>query len=134
MIGMHRQNIPALIVRGVLESVIVAGTPLVTFDRRIIEDAGYSLITPVIVMNGKKFGPTRDVTGGEITARHLGAQSMWVSLARSSYSPSRSGPSRAAVSRSTGSRRAPNRSAWSVRPPRRVPSRSGALPATGITS
>ena len=30
MIGMHRQNIPALIVRGVLESVIVAGTPLVT--------------------------------------------------------------------------------------------------------
>jgi hypothetical protein len=30
MLGMARQNIPSLIVRGVLESVVVAGTPLVT--------------------------------------------------------------------------------------------------------
>jgi PTS system beta-glucosides-specific IIC component len=46
---------------------VTAGTPLVTFDRKVIEDAGYSLITPVIVMNGKKFGPTHDVSGGDIT-------------------------------------------------------------------
>ena len=46
---------------------VAAGTPLVTFDRKVIEDAGYSLITPVIVMNGKKFGPTQDVSGGDIT-------------------------------------------------------------------
>ena len=46
---------------------VTAGAPLVTFDRKVIEDAGYSLITPVIVMNGKKFGPTHDVSGGDIT-------------------------------------------------------------------
>jgi len=34
---------------------VTTGTPLVTFDRKVIEDAGYSLVTPVIVMNGKKF-------------------------------------------------------------------------------
>ena len=32
-----------------------AGTPLVTFDPKIIEDAGYSMVTPVIVLNSKKF-------------------------------------------------------------------------------
>ena len=46
---------------------VTAGTPLVTFDRKVIEDAGYSLITPVIVMNGKKFGSTEDISGGDIT-------------------------------------------------------------------
>ena len=46
---------------------VTAGAPLVTFNRKVIEDAGYSLITPVIVMNGKKFGPTRDVSGGDVT-------------------------------------------------------------------
>ena len=35
---------------------VTAGTPLVTFDRKVIEDAGYSLITPVIILNSKKFG------------------------------------------------------------------------------
>lgn len=34
---------------------VTTGSPLVTFDRKIIEDAGYSLVTPVIVLNGKKF-------------------------------------------------------------------------------
>ena len=33
---------------------VTAGTPLVTFDRTIIEEAGYSLVTPVIVLNGRK--------------------------------------------------------------------------------
>lgn len=37
MIGMHRQNIPALIVRGVLQSVIVAGIPLVTKASAVAE-------------------------------------------------------------------------------------------------
>lgn len=44
---------------------VTAGTPLVTFDRKVITDAGYSLITPVIVMNGRKFGSVRDVTDGD---------------------------------------------------------------------
>ncbi|MCB0924449.1 MAG: PTS glucose transporter subunit IIA [Mycobacterium sp.] len=35
---------------------VTAGTPLVTFDRTVIDAAGYSLMTPVIVLNGKKFG------------------------------------------------------------------------------
>ena len=44
---------------------VTAGTPLGTFDRKVISDAGYSLITPVIVMNGRKFGSVRDVTDGD---------------------------------------------------------------------
>lgn len=44
---------------------VTAGTPLVTFDRKVITDAGYSLITPVIIMNGRKFGSVRDVTDGD---------------------------------------------------------------------
>ena len=50
-----------------VEAVGDPGAPLVTFDRKVIEDAGYSLITPVIVMNGKKFGSTEDISGGDIT-------------------------------------------------------------------
>ncbi|MFT3715823.1 MAG: glucose PTS transporter subunit IIA [Gordonia sp. (in: high G+C Gram-positive bacteria)] len=34
---------------------VKAGTPLVTFDRAKIEKAGYSVVTPVVVMNTKKF-------------------------------------------------------------------------------
>ncbi len=45
---------------------VTAGTPLVTFDRRVIEDAGYPLITPVIVLNGKKYGSVDTMVDGEI--------------------------------------------------------------------
>jgi phosphotransferase system IIA component len=34
---------------------VETGTPLVTFDRAVIEKAGYPLITPVIVLNGDTF-------------------------------------------------------------------------------
>jgi len=44
---------------------VTAGTPLVTFDRRIIEEAGYPLITPVIILNAKKFGSIEAVDAGE---------------------------------------------------------------------
>lgn len=36
--------------------LVDAGDPLVTFDRTEILDAGYSLVTPVLVTNVKKFG------------------------------------------------------------------------------
>ena len=39
------------------------GTPLVTFDRKVIEAAGYPLITPIVILNAKKFG------GVEVTAQ-----------------------------------------------------------------
>ncbi len=45
---------------------VTAGTPLVTFDRKVIEDAGYSLVTPVIVLNGKKFGSVSTAASGEV--------------------------------------------------------------------
>lgn len=45
---------------------VAAGTPLVTFDHAVIEAAGYSLITPVIVLNSKKFGGVDLVGSGEI--------------------------------------------------------------------
>ena len=45
---------------------VSAGTPLVTFDRKVIEDAGYSLLTPVIILNSKKFGSVQTVAGGEV--------------------------------------------------------------------
>ncbi len=44
------------------------GTPLVTFDRGIIEKAGYSLVTPVIVMNGAKFDTVDAIELGPTTA------------------------------------------------------------------
>ncbi len=47
---------------------VTVGTPLVTFDRKIIEDAGYSMLTPVIVLNGKKFGSVEPATSGEVKA------------------------------------------------------------------
>lgn len=46
---------------------VEAGTPLVTFDREVIEDAGYSLITPVLVTNGKKFGSVIQAAAGHVT-------------------------------------------------------------------
>ncbi|BBZ77634.1 PTS beta-glucoside transporter subunit EIIBCA [Mycolicibacterium anyangense] len=45
---------------------VTAGTPLVTFDRAVIEAAGYPLITPIVVLNGKKFGSVDAATTGEI--------------------------------------------------------------------
>ena len=47
---------------------VTVGTPLVTFDRKVIEDAGYSLITPVIVLNGKKFASVDPAASGEVSA------------------------------------------------------------------
>ncbi len=45
---------------------VTAGTPLVTFDRAVIEAAGYPLITPIVVLNGKKFGSVDAAATGEI--------------------------------------------------------------------
>ncbi len=45
---------------------VEAGTPLVTFDRKVIEDAGYSLVTPVLVTNVKKFGDIHQAASGEV--------------------------------------------------------------------
>lgn len=42
------------------------GTPLVTFDRAVIEKAGYPLITPVIVLNADDFGEVSPVLEGEV--------------------------------------------------------------------
>ncbi|PXA67618.1 glucose PTS transporter subunit IIA [Cryobacterium arcticum] len=46
---------------------VEAGTPLVTFDRAIIEAAGYSLVTPVLVTNPKKFGSIDQAATGHVT-------------------------------------------------------------------
>jgi PTS system beta-glucosides-specific IIC component len=46
---------------------VTAGTPLVTFDRKVIEDAGYPLITPIIILNSKKFGSVEPADSGETT-------------------------------------------------------------------
>lgn len=43
------------------------GTPLVVFDRAIIEKAGYPLITPVIVLNADDFGEVSPVLEGATT-------------------------------------------------------------------
>ncbi|MBU3751063.1 MAG: PTS beta-glucoside transporter subunit EIIBCA [Mycobacterium sp.] len=47
---------------------VSAGTPLVTFDRQVIEAAGYPLITPIIVLNAKKLGPVEMADAGEVAA------------------------------------------------------------------
>jgi PTS system beta-glucosides-specific IIC component len=46
---------------------VEAGTPLVTFDRTVIEAAGYSLVTPVLVTNPKKFGSIDQAASGHVT-------------------------------------------------------------------
>lgn len=43
---------------------VTAGTPLVTFDRAKIEAAGYPIITPVVVMNTKKFASVTQIKSG----------------------------------------------------------------------
>ncbi len=45
---------------------VTAGTPLVTFDRKVIEAAGYPLVTPIIVLNAKKFGSVEPTAEGQI--------------------------------------------------------------------
>ena len=45
---------------------VTAGTPLVTFDRQVIENAGYPLVTPIIILNAKKFGSVEPTTVSEI--------------------------------------------------------------------
>lgn len=47
---------------------VTAGTPLVTFDRAVIQNAGYPLITPIVILNAKKFGAVEMVAGGETAA------------------------------------------------------------------
>ncbi len=42
------------------------GTPLVVFDRKVIEDAGYSMVTPVLVTNTKKFESVVQATSGSV--------------------------------------------------------------------
>jgi PTS system beta-glucosides-specific IIC component len=46
---------------------VTAGTPLVTFDRSVIEAAGYPLVTPIIILNAKKFGSVEPAASGETT-------------------------------------------------------------------
>ncbi|MEV8266958.1 glucose PTS transporter subunit IIA [Microbacterium sp. NPDC076911] len=45
---------------------IELGTPLVTFDRSVIEKAGYPMVTPVIVLNADDFGEVVPVTEGTV--------------------------------------------------------------------
>ncbi len=45
---------------------VEAGTPLVSFDRAVIEEAGYSLVTPVLVTNHKKFSHVDRIATGEV--------------------------------------------------------------------
>jgi PTS system beta-glucosides-specific IIC component len=47
---------------------VSVGTPLVTFDRKVIEDAGYPLITPIVVLNAKKFGAVKMTESGDVAA------------------------------------------------------------------
>jgi PTS system beta-glucosides-specific IIC component len=46
---------------------IEVGTPLVTFDRAVIEKAGYPLVTPVIVLNADDFGSVHPALEGDVT-------------------------------------------------------------------
>lgn len=45
---------------------VEVGTPLVTFDRAVIQKAGYPLITPVIVLNADDFGDVSPVLEGDV--------------------------------------------------------------------
>lgn len=46
---------------------VAAGAPLVTFDRAVIEAAGYPLVTPVIILNAKKYGGVEPVADGTVS-------------------------------------------------------------------
>ena len=45
---------------------VEAGTPLVVFDRSIIEAAGYSLVTPVLVTNGGQYASVEPAASGQV--------------------------------------------------------------------
>ena len=47
--------------------VVQAGAPLVTVDRRVVQEAGYSLITPVLVTNHFATGPVEPVGSGRVS-------------------------------------------------------------------
>jgi len=47
---------------------IEVGTPLVTFDRAVIERAGYALVTPVVVLNADQFDTVDPVGLGPVSA------------------------------------------------------------------
>ena len=42
-----------------------------TFDRSVIEAAGYPLVTPVIILNAKKFGGVEVAAEGEASRGHV---------------------------------------------------------------
>ena len=42
------------------------GDPLVTFDPKVITEAGYSLVTPVLVTNGRRFAEVTRLAEGEV--------------------------------------------------------------------
>lgn len=44
---------------------VEAGAPLITFDREVIERAGYPLVTPVVVLNADDFGEVSIVSAGD---------------------------------------------------------------------
>ncbi|MCH5641473.1 MULTISPECIES: glucose PTS transporter subunit IIA [unclassified Gordonia (in: high G+C Gram-positive bacteria)] len=46
---------------------VTAGTPLVTFDKAKIAAAGYSDITPVVIMNTKKFPSVTQIGTGQVS-------------------------------------------------------------------
>ena len=47
---------------------VTTGTPLVTFDPAAIEAAGYPLITPIVILNAKKFGGVEMAAEGHVSA------------------------------------------------------------------
>ena len=48
---------------------VTAGTTLVTFDRSAIAAAGYSMITPVLVTNARKFASVKQTATGDVAFR-----------------------------------------------------------------
>ena len=62
-VGLEGNGFEVFVKRG---DVVEAGAKLVTFDRAIIEQAGLSLVTPVLVTNSKKFGSVEQSSGDEI--------------------------------------------------------------------
>ncbi|WP_339286544.1 PTS system trehalose-specific EIIBC component [Paenibacillus sp. FSL R5-0486] len=51
---------------------VKAGQKLLEFDRKVIEDAGYPLITPIIIPDGQDMVERVEVTTGDVTSNHNG--------------------------------------------------------------
>ncbi|MBC3186912.1 PTS glucose transporter subunit IIA [Corynebacterium sp. zg-331] len=63
-VNMEGKGFELLVAKG---DRVAAGQPLVRFDRAVIEAAGYSPITPVLVTNHKKFGSVAPLrTSGDV--------------------------------------------------------------------